>query len=99
LRRWLLFGRRLKFDFGGGAVKLALELISGFLEFPQTLAKTSCELGKFFCTEEQHHYHKNEDSFGPAGHADSDWKTHKDNRRKPSDKEQEIPVRREIIIV
>jgi hypothetical protein len=76
LRRWLLFGRRLKFDFGGGAVKLALELISGFLEFPQTLANTSCELGKFFCTEEQHHYHKNEDSFGPAGHADSDWKTH-----------------------
>ena len=69
----LLVGGCLNFDPGRGIVKLALELIPGLLEFPQALAKTTGELGKLFCAEEQHHNDKNEDSFRPAGHAEGDW--------------------------
>ena len=60
-------GGCLNFDFGRGIAKLALELISGLLEFPKALANTTGELGKLFCAEEQHHNDKNEDSFRPAG--------------------------------
>ena len=69
-------GGCLNFDFGRGIAKLALELISGFLEFPQALANTTGELGKLFCAEEQHHNDKNEDSFRPARHAEGDWEIH-----------------------
>ena len=69
-------GGCLNFDFGRGIAKLALELISGLLEFPKALANTTGELGKLFCAEEQHHNAKNEDSFGPAGHAEGDWEIH-----------------------
>src|SRR6476646_1896849 len=72
----LLVGGRLNFDFGRGIANFALELIPPLLEFPQGLAKTTCEFGKPFPAEEQHRNDKNEDRFWPAGHAESDWGIH-----------------------
>ena len=72
----LVVGGCLNFDFGRGIAKLALELIPCLLEFPQALAKTTGELGKLFCAEEQHDNDKNEDSFRPAGRAERDREIH-----------------------
>jgi hypothetical protein len=72
----LLVSGWLSVDFDRGTAKLALELIPGLLEFSQALAETTGKLGKLFRSEQQHHDDKNEESFRPTGHTESDWEVH-----------------------
>ena len=44
----LFFGGLFDFKFGRGLVHLAFELITGLLEFSQTLTESAGELGKLF---------------------------------------------------
>ena len=72
----LFFGGLFDFKFGRGLVHLAFELITGLLEFSQTLTESAGELGKLFRAEEQNHNHENKDGFRPTGHTEGDWKIH-----------------------
>lgn len=72
----LFFGGLFDFKFGRGLVHLAFELITGLLEFSQTLTESAGELGKLFRAEEQNHNHENKDGFRPTGHTKGDWKIH-----------------------
>jgi hypothetical protein len=72
----LLFGGLFDFKFGRRLVHLAFKLITGLLEFSQTLTESAGELGKLFRAEKQNHNHENKDRFRPAGHTECDGKIH-----------------------
>jgi len=73
----LLVGGFLDFDLGGGLVNLALEFITGALEFPKALTDAASKFGKFFCPEKQQDNHENKNDFGPTRHGKGEqWSVH-----------------------
>lgn len=68
--------RCFDFDFGRHAAKLPLELIPCLLKFPEALAKTARELGKFARPKEQQDDDKDKNGLWPAGHAQGKRKVH-----------------------
>jgi hypothetical protein len=72
----LLVEWRFHFNFARGTAKFALKFVSGLLEFPETPAKTTGKLRKFFRTKEQHHDDKNKDHLRTARHTKRNWNIH-----------------------
>lgn len=72
----LFLGGFLDFKLGRGLAHLAIELITGLLEFSQALTEATSKFGKLFCAEKQNHNHEDKDGFRPSGHTEGNWKIH-----------------------